>query len=270
MIEDHGENAAPSTAKDADGGASFGFREVSPTEKTALVRGVFDSVATRYDVMNDAMSGGVHRIWKSAMIDWLHPRPGMRMLDVAGGTGDIAFRILDKANRDVPEGKRPATVTVCDINEAMLSVGRDRAVNAGRLDNLDWIVGNAEALPYADCAYDAYTIAFGIRNVTDIPAALREARRVLKPGGRFLCLEFSNVEVPLLKQGYDFYSFSIVPQMGRLIAGDAESYRYLVESIRKFPAREAFAGMIEDAGFSRVSVRAMSGGIVALHSAWRV
>jgi demethylmenaquinone methyltransferase/2-methoxy-6-polyprenyl-1,4-benzoquinol methylase len=270
MIEDHRENTAPSGANDAEGGASFGFREVSPTEKTALVRGVFDSVATRYDVMNDAMSGGVHRIWKSAMIDWLRPRPGMRVLDVAGGTGDIAFRILDKANREVPEARTPATVTVCDINEAMLNVGRDRAVNAGRFDNLDWMVGNAEALPFADASYDAYTIAFGIRNVTDIPAALREARRVLKPGGRFLCLEFSNVDIPLLKQGYDFYSLNIVPQLGRLIAGDAESYRYLVESIRRFPDRETFAGMIEAAGLSRVSVRALSGGIVALHSAWRV
>ncbi|MEN3975478.1 bifunctional demethylmenaquinone methyltransferase/2-methoxy-6-polyprenyl-1,4-benzoquinol methylase UbiE [Emcibacter sp. SYSU 3D8] len=266
MIEDHGEN----TALSGEGGASFGFREVSPKEKTALVRGVFDSVASRYDVMNDAMSGGVHRLWKSAMIDWLHPRPGMRLLDVAGGTGDIAFRILDSANRDVPGGRTPAAVTVCDINEAMLNVGRDRAVNAGRLDNLDWMAGNAEALPFADASYDAYTIAFGIRNVTDIPAALREARRVLKPGGRFLCLEFSNVEVPLLKQGYDFYSLNVVPHMGRLIAGDAESYRYLVESIRRFPDRETFAAMIDEAGLSRVSARAMSGGIVALHSAWRV
>ena len=184
--------------------ATFGYQDVDPAEKPQLVRGVFDSVATRYDVMNDAMSGGVHRIWKSAMIDWLRPRPGMRVLDVAGGTGDIAFRILDKANREVPEFGTPATVTVCDINEAMLNVGRDRAVNAGRFDNLDWMVGNAEALPFADAAYDAYTIAFGIRNVTDIPAALRQARRVLKPGGRFLCLEFSNVDIPLLKQGYDF------------------------------------------------------------------
>lgn len=266
MIEDHGENTAPS----ADGSASFGFREVSRAEKSALVRGVFTSVATRYDVMNDAMSGGVHRLWKSAMIDWLKPRPGMRLLDVAGGTGDIAFRILDSANKALAEGKTPAAVTVCDINEAMLSVGRDRAVDAGRLDNLDWIVGNAEALPFDTARYDAYTIAFGIRNVTDIPAALREARRVLKPGGRFLCLEFSNVEIRPLEALYDFYSFNIVPQLGRMIAGDADSYRYLVESIRRFPDRETFKGMIEDAGFGRVSCRALSGGIVALHSGWRI
>jgi ubiquinone/menaquinone biosynthesis methyltransferase len=265
MIEDHGENTAPS----AEAAASFGFREVSPTEKTALVRGVFNSVASRYDIMNDAMSAGVHRLWKTAMIDWLKPRPGMRLLDVAGGTGDIAFRILDRANRDLPEGRTPATVTVCDINEAMLSVGRDRAIDAGRLDNLDWIVGNAEALPFEDVSYDAYTIAFGIRNVTDIAAALREARRVLKPGGRFLCLEFSNVGLPVLAPAYDFYSFKVVPLLGRMIAGDADSYRYLVESIRRFPDRQTFAGMIEAAGFGRVSVRAMSGGIVALHSAWR-
>jgi ubiquinone/menaquinone biosynthesis methyltransferase len=266
MIEDQGENTPPS----GEGGASFGFREVSPPEKTRLVRGVFDSVASRYDLMNDAMSGGLHRIWKASMIDWLKPRPGMRLLDVAGGTGDIAFRILDSANRDLPEGRTPAHVTVCDINEQMLRVGRDRAVNAGRLDNLDWVVGNAEALPFASASRDAYTIAFGIRNVTDIPAALREARRVLKPGGRFLCLEFSQLGLKALEPVYDFYSFRIVPQMGRLIAQDAESYRYLVESIRRFPGREAFESMIRDAGFGRVSSRPMSGGIVALHSAWRV
>ncbi|MBI1179039.1 MAG: bifunctional demethylmenaquinone methyltransferase/2-methoxy-6-polyprenyl-1,4-benzoquinol methylase UbiE [Alphaproteobacteria bacterium] len=266
MIEDQGENAAPSE----EGGASFGFREVSPGEKTRLVRSVFDSVATRYDVMNDAMSGGVHRLWKASMIDWLRPRRGMRVLDVAGGTGDIAFRILDAANRDLPGGARPAAVTVCDINEAMLRVGRDRAVDRGRLDNLDWIVGNAEALPFDGASYDAYTIAFGIRNVTDIPAALREARRVLKPGGRFLCLEFSQLSARALEPAYDFYSFRIVPQLGRLIAGDAESYRYLVESIRRFPGREVFAGMIREAGFGRVDSRPLAGGIVALHSAWRV
>jgi demethylmenaquinone methyltransferase/2-methoxy-6-polyprenyl-1,4-benzoquinol methylase len=264
MIEDHGENAAPSEQ------ASFGFRQVSPAEKTALVRGVFESVATRYDLMNDVMSGGLHRLWKAAMVDWLRPRPGQRLLDVAGGTGDIAFRILDRANRARPEGRAPASVAVCDINEAMLRVGRDRAVDAGRLDNLEWVVGNAEALPFADRAYDAYTIAFGIRNVTDMPAALREARRVLRPGGRFLCLEFSQLSLPALRRAYDFYSFRVVPGMGRLIAGDADSYRYLVESIRRFPDRETFSATIADAGFSRVACRTLSGGIVALHSAWRV
>lgn len=270
MIEDHRENTAPSGADDAEGGASFGFREVSPTEKTALVRGVFDSVATRYDVMNDAMSGGVHRIWKSAMIDWLRPRPGMRMLDVAGGTGDIAFRILDKANREVPASRTPATVTVCDINEAMLNVGRDRAVNAGRFDNLDWMVGNAEALPFADAAYDAYTIAFGIRNVTDIPAALKEAHRVLKFGGRFFCLEFSTTEWPGFGEIYDVYSEKLVPRIGQAVAGDADSYRYLIESIRRFPKMPEFAAMIEAAGFKNVKYRPILGGAVAIHSGWKI
>ncbi len=267
MIEKNAENTASS---DDPGTVDFGFSEVAPEEKTALVRGVFSSVADRYDVMNDAMSAGIHRLWKSAMIDWLQPRPGMTVLDVAGGTGDIAFRILDRANADVNEWQSPARVTVCDINGEMLRVGRDRAVDKGRLDHLDWLCGNAEALPLKDKSVDAYTIAFGIRNVTDIPAALREAKRVLKPGGRFLCLEFSNVEQQALRRLYDAYSMNVVPQLGRMIAGDSESYRYLVESIRRFPNREAFAEMIEEAGFARVSHRAMTAGVVAMHSGWRV
>ncbi|MFN3230821.1 MAG: bifunctional demethylmenaquinone methyltransferase/2-methoxy-6-polyprenyl-1,4-benzoquinol methylase UbiE [Alphaproteobacteria bacterium] len=267
MIEENAENTASSGE---DYTVDFGFRQVSAPEKTALVGGVFSSVATRYDIMNDAMSGGIHRLWKSAMIDWLRPRPGMHILDVAGGTGDIAFRILDRANRELAESQPPAHVSVCDINADMLRVGRDRSVDAGRLDHLDWLCGNAEALPLADRSVDAYTIAFGIRNVTDIPAALREARRVLKPGGRFLCLEFSTVNHAVLRRLYDAYSINIVPQMGRMIAGDAESYRYLVESIRKFPAPEPFAAMISDAGLSMVKHRQMTAGVVAMHSAWRI
>ena len=267
MIEKNAENTASSEDRET---VSFGFREVEPEEKTALVRSVFSSVAQRYDIMNDAMSGGLHRLWKRAMIDWLRPRPGMRVLDVAGGTGDIACRILDRANLGLSACATPARVSVCDINQEMVRVGRDRAVDRARLDNLDWICGNGEALPFADKSFDAYTIAFGIRNVTDIDAALHEARRVLKPGGRFLCLEFSTLERDSLKRLYDLYSMEVVPRLGQAIAGDADSYRYLVESIRRFPDRDAFAEMIAAAGLGRVDHRAMSGGIVALHSAWRI
>lgn len=247
--------------------AQFGFEAVSPDEKTQRVHDVFSSVASRYDVMNDAMSGGLHRLWKTAMVDTLKPRPGMAVLDVAGGTGDIAFRILDASAKNQAGS---ASVTVCDINDAMLREGRDRAVDQGRLDHLDWLCGNAEALPVADRSVDAYTIAFGIRNVTDIPAALAEARRVLKPGGRFLCLEFSPQQHAALQPLYDTYSFHVIPRLGQLIAGDSDSYRYLVESIRQFPAPDDFTAMIEDAGLSRVTHRTMTGGVVALHSAWRV
>ena len=240
--------------------ASFGFRDVRAAEKSSLVRGVFDSVASKYDIMNDAMSFGMHRLWKSAMIDWLNPRPGMHVLDVAGGTGDIAVKCLE----------RGAAVTICDINYAMLSEGRDKRFDQGISAGLDWICGDAEALPFEDASMDAYTVAFGIRNVTHIPAALAEARRVLKPGGRFLCLEFSHMVVPGLDSVYDAYSFHLIPQIGQLIAGDAESYRYLVESIRRFPDQETFAAMIADAGLGRVNYRNLSGGIVALHSAWRL
>jgi demethylmenaquinone methyltransferase/2-methoxy-6-polyprenyl-1,4-benzoquinol methylase len=240
--------------------ASFGFREVRAAEKASLVRGVFDSVASKYDVMNDAMSLGLHRLWKAAMIDWLAPRPGMGILDVAGGTGDIAVKCLE----------RGATVTICDINYAMLSEGRDKRFDQGIVSGLDWICGDAESLPFTDASMHAYTIAFGIRNVTHIPAALAEARRVLKPGGRFLCLEFSRMAVPGLAKVYDAYSFHVIPQIGQWIAGDAESYRYLVESIRRFPDQERFAAMISEAGLGRVSYRNLSGGIVAMHSAWRL
>ncbi|HKD46798.1 MAG TPA: bifunctional demethylmenaquinone methyltransferase/2-methoxy-6-polyprenyl-1,4-benzoquinol methylase UbiE [Rhizomicrobium sp.] len=245
--------------------ASFGFRDVPEAEKQGLVRQVFSSVASRYDLMNDLMSGGIHRIWKDAMVEWLNPQPGWHALDVAGGTGDIAMRItgLTRARADA------ARVTVCDINADMLAEGKRRA-EARREDTIEWVCGDAEKLPFPDAHFDGYTIAFGIRNVTHIERALEEARRVLKPGGRFLCLEFSKVEVPGLDKLYDAYSFNLLPKMGGLVAGDAESYRYLAESIRRFPSREAFAALIGDAGLDRVKVRALSGGIVAMHSAWRL
>ena len=249
---------------------SFGFESVSSAEKTERVRGVFSSVASKYDIMNDAMSLGIHRLWKAAMMDWLKPRPGQQVLDVAGGTGDIAFRILDRANRDLTPAQEPAHVTICDINEAMVSEGRDRAINDGRLTGLDYICGNAECLPVPDNAFDVYTIAFGIRNVTHIYKALAEAHRVLKPGGRFLCLEFSHPDSPLIAKPYDVYSFGIIPRLGGLIADDRASYQYLVESIRKFPTREDFATMIKEAGLEQVNVRVMSGGLVAMHSARKI
>lgn len=241
----------------------FGFKDVPVSEKAGLVRGVFDSVAENYDLMNDLMSAGVHRLWKTAMMDWLMPRPGQHLLDVAGGTGDIAFKFLDRIKGD-------GQVTVLDINHAMLSVGQDRALDQGRLEGLRWVNGDAMALPLDDKSVDAYTIAFGIRNVTDIPLALREARRVLKPGGRFMCLEFSTVSQPGLKEFYDFYSFNILPKIGGMVAGDKESYQYLVESIRKFPDAEGFKAMILEAGLGQVKYRKLSGGIAAIHSAWRI
>ena len=246
--------------------ADFGFRRVPREAKAGLVRGVFDSVADRYDLMNDLLSGGIHRLWKTVMIDWLDPRPPMRLLDVAGGTGDIAFRFLERVGG-------PATgarASVCDINARMIGVGRDRGYDRGLTEGIDWLCGDAEHLPVADCSVDAYTIAFGIRNVTDVPAALAEARRVLKPGGRFLCLEFSHVLVPGLDRLYESYSFSVLPKLGQWVAGDGEAYRYLAESIRRFPDQARFAAMIAQAGLSQVKVRNLSGGIAALHSAWRI
>ena len=245
--------------------ASFGFRDVPEAEKEGLVREVFSSVAARYDLMNDVMSGGVHRIWKDAMVEWLNPQPGWRVLDVAGGTGDIAFRISGMARARGGE----AAITVCDINAAMLGEGRRRAEAKGE-SSIEWVCGDAERLPFPDAHFDAYTIAFGIRNVTHIDAALREARRVLKPGGRFLCLEFSKVTVPGLDALYDAYSFKLLPKMGTLVAGDAESYRYLAESIRRFPPPDQFARMIAQADLGQVKIRILSGGIAAIHSAWRI
>jgi demethylmenaquinone methyltransferase/2-methoxy-6-polyprenyl-1,4-benzoquinol methylase len=245
--------------------ASFGFRDVPEAEKEGLVREVFSSVAARYDLMNDLMSAGVHRIWKDAMVEWLNPRPGWRVLDVAGGTGDIAFRIADMAKLRGGE----ADVTVCDINAQMLGEGVRRAAEKNE-SAIQWVCGDAEKLPVPDNHFDAYTIAFGIRNVTHLDVALREAFRVLKPGGRFLCLEFSKVEVPGLDTLYDAYSFKLLPKIGGMVAGDAQSYRYLAESIRRFPPQAEFSRMIGEAGLSQVKLRNLSGGIAAMHSAFKI
>ena len=239
----------------------FGYREVAKDEKASLVRDVFDSVAGKYDLMNDVMSLGVHRLWKSAMIDWLNPRPGMALVDVGGGTGDIAFRFRDAGG---------GPVTVVDINAEMLARGRDRALDRGILEGIDWVNGDAENLPLPDMTADAFTIAFCIRNVTHIERALAEARRVLKPGGRFLCLEFSQVDEPWLAKLYDAYSFKVLPELGARIADDRDAYQYLAESIRRFPDADTFAAMIAEAGLANVKVRRLSGGIAALHSAWRI
>ncbi len=239
----------------------FGYTSVGVDEKAGLVKGVFDSVAPRYDLMNDLMSIGVHRLWKRALIDALNPQPHMALLDVGGGTGDIAFRFLKRGGSEV---------TVCDINDEMLDVGRDRAVDRGVLEGISWINGDAENLPVPDASFDAFTIAFCIRNVTHIERALSEARRVLKPGGRFLCLEFSHVVLPVVERLYNAYSFGVLPRLGQLVAGDAESYRYLAESIRRFPDQQTFADMITEAGLEQVGYRNLSGGIAALHTAWRI
>jgi len=243
--------------------ASFGFRQVAEDEKAGLVRGVFDRVAKRYDLMNDLMSLGVHRLWKSVLIDMLNPRPGMHLLDVAGGTGDIAQRFLRRL-----DGK--GRVSVCDINAEMIGVGRDRAIDAGLPGVIEWLVGDAEALPLQDGSVDAYTIAFGLRNVTHIGRALEQARRVLKPGGRFLCLEFSHVSVPLLGAIYDRYSFSVLPWLGQMVAQDRDAYVYLAESIRRFPKQAELAAMMQRAGLARAQWRDLSGGIVAIHGGWRL
>jgi demethylmenaquinone methyltransferase/2-methoxy-6-polyprenyl-1,4-benzoquinol methylase len=244
----------------------FGFRDVPLGDKQTLVNDVFHSVAQRYDLMNDLMSAGLHRVWKEAMITALNPPRNdapFALLDVAGGTGDIAFRAAKAAG----SGFR---ATVCDINSDMLAVGRARAAARRLDDRASFVEGNAEALAFPDRSFDAYTIAFGIRNVPRIDLALNEAFRVLKPGSRFLCLEFSTVDVPGLDRLYDFFSFNVIPPLGGAVTGDAESYRYLVESIRKFPKPAAFAEMIGGAGFSRVNWQSLSGGIVALHSGWRL
>jgi demethylmenaquinone methyltransferase/2-methoxy-6-polyprenyl-1,4-benzoquinol methylase len=240
----------------------FGFQDVPEADKAGLVHGVFSRVASKYDVMNDLMSLGIHRIWKDAMIDWLAPRSGQRLLDVAGGTGDVAFRFLKRAPA--------ATAVVCDLTEPMLVEGRKRAEAAKLAESLDWVVGDAMALPFPDNIFDVYTISFGIRNVTRIPDALAEAYRVLKPGGRILVLEFSQIPNELMQKAYDIYSFSVIPVMGQIVANDRDSYQYLVESIRKFPDQETFATMIRGAGFGQVKYRNLSMGIAALHSGWKL
>ena len=243
----------------------FGYSEVPLGEKQGLVDNVFHKVAQRYDVMNDLMSGGLHRVWKDVLVGKVHPsrRAPFKHLDVAGGTGDIAFRV---ARAGGPQTK----VTVLDINGDMLGVGRERAEKKGLSDQLTFVEANAEDLPFPDGEFDAYTIAFGIRNVPRIEKALAEAYRTLKRGGRFLCLEFSHVEAPFLAKIYESYSFSMIPLIGRLVAGEAEPYRYLVESIRQFPPAEEFAAMIEQAGFQRVGFTRLTGGIVAIHSGWKL
>jgi demethylmenaquinone methyltransferase/2-methoxy-6-polyprenyl-1,4-benzoquinol methylase len=238
---------------------SFGYSEVSPSEKTEKVGAVFRSVAARYDLMNDAMSGGMHRLWKDRFVRRVKPRDGETMLDMAGGTGDIAFRLA----------KSGAQITVADINPAMLEVGMERAKKRG-IDGLVWAEQNAETLSFADKSFDAYTIAFGIRNVTHIQQALDEAHRVLKRGGRFFCLEFSTTLWPGFADVYDAYSHHIVPKVGKLLAKDEESYRYLIESIRRFPDMEAFKGMIARAGFVQPQVEPLLGGLVAIHSGWKI
>lgn len=240
---------------------SFGFKDVSASEKTALVHDVFASVAGKYDLMNDLMSLGIHRLWKTAMLDWLAPRAGQTMVDVGGGTGDITFRWLERGG---------GPVQVVDYAAEMIGVGRDRAIDKGILDGITWCAGNAEALPLEDQSVDVYASAFCLRNVAHLDRALSEAHRVLKPGGRFMCLEFSHLIIPALKQAYDAWSFKVLPALGERVAADRDSYVYLAESIRKFPDQKTYAAMIGDAGLGQIKVRNLSGGIAALHSAWRI
>jgi demethylmenaquinone methyltransferase/2-methoxy-6-polyprenyl-1,4-benzoquinol methylase len=247
--------------------ATFGFRDVDPREKPGLVRGVFDRVASRYDLMNDVMSAGVHRLWKDAAAARLNPQPGETIIDCAGGTGDMARRFADLARRARERrGGEDAQILVIDYNAEMIAAGRARGLEP----EIAWAVGDAQKLPLPDACADAYVISFGIRNVTDIPAALREARRVLRPGGRFLCLEFSRPPAPALARLYDAYSFRVIPFMGEQIAGDRASYQYLVESIRRFPDQRTFQSMIEAAGFRRAGYTNFTGGVAALHHGWAV
>jgi demethylmenaquinone methyltransferase/2-methoxy-6-polyprenyl-1,4-benzoquinol methylase len=240
----------------------FGFETIPEADKAGRVQGIFTSVADRYDLMNDLMSGGLHRLWKDAAVDWLAPRPGMRVLDVAGGTGDLAFRILAR--------QRSAHVTVLDLTPSMLAEGRRRAEAQALSPRLSWVAGDAMTLPFPNASFDAYTISFGIRNVTRPEAALAEAFRVLRRGGRLLVLEFSRVPVPFLEKAYDLYSFQVIPRMGEAVTGDRASYQYLVESIRRFPDQETFLSMIRGAGFENAAFRNLSLGVAAIHSAWKI
>ncbi|MFT6169468.1 MAG: demethylmenaquinone methyltransferase/2-methoxy-6-polyprenyl-1,4-benzoquinol methylase [Celeribacter sp.] len=240
----------------------FGFKDVNEDQKAGMVHEVFTNVASKYDVMNDVMSMGIHRVWKDAMMDWLAPRPHQRLLDVAGGTGDVSFRFLKRAPG--------ATSVVLDMTESMLVEGRKRAEAEQMARDLSWVTGDAMALPFEDNQFDVYTISFGIRNVTRVNEALSEAYRVLKPGGRLMVLEFSQLPNPVMQKAYDLYSFNVIPKMGQLIANDADSYQYLVESIRKFPDQETFLSMIRDAGFVNTSYRNLSLGIAALHTGWKI
>ena len=241
----------------------FGYNRVKPEEKTRRVVSVFDSVADKYDLMNDLMSGGIHRLWKNRFVQMMHPRAARKLLDVAGGTGDIAFRYRAKAGEN-------AQITVCDLNREMLKVGRDRAVDRGYLKGFEWVPGNAEKLPFDDCSFHLYSIAFGLRNVTHIDDALAEAYRVLKPGGAFFCLEFSHVKNAALRKIYDEYSFRVIPKIGEAVANDRDSYQYLVESIRQFPKQAELAGRMKEAGFESVKAINLSGGIAAIHTGVRL
>ena len=240
----------------------FGFKTVTETEKVEKVHGVFSSVASKYDIMNDVMSVGIHRIWKEAMMDWLAPRPGQSLLDVAGGTGDVSFKFLGRAGH--------GHATVCDLTEGMLIEGRKRSEAEKNVESMDWVVGDAMDLPFPDNTFDVYTISFGIRNVARPQVALEEAYRVLKPGGRLMVLEFSQIPTPMLQKAYDLYSFNVIPKMGKLIANDSESYQYLVESIRKFPDQDTFLDMVKTAGFENAAYRNLTLGIAALHSGWKI
>jgi demethylmenaquinone methyltransferase/2-methoxy-6-polyprenyl-1,4-benzoquinol methylase len=248
--------------QDADKTTHFGFETVPEHEKAGRVQGVFNSVAGKYDIMNDVMSLGIHRVWKEAMMDWLAPRPGQKLLDVAGGTGDVSFKFLGRAGH--------GHATVLDLTEPMLVEGRKRAEADSLTGSLDWVVGDAMSLPFPDNTFDVYTISFGIRNVTRPQEALNEAYRVLRPGGRLMVLEFSQLPNPAMQKAYDLYSFNVIPRMGQAIAGDRDSYQYLVESIRNFPDQETFLSMVRTAGFGQAKYRNLSMGIAALHSGWKI
>jgi demethylmenaquinone methyltransferase/2-methoxy-6-polyprenyl-1,4-benzoquinol methylase len=259
-----GYSAPVMTTSDAPSGGDtthFGYRTVSTAEKPALVRGVFDDVARKYDLMNDLMSMGVHRLWKRFFLDRIQPHPGRTLLDLGGGTGDIAFGWRERGG---------GPVTVCDLTQGMLQVGRDRAIDRNLGEGIEWICGDAESLPFPDMSFNTCTIAFCLRNVTHIDAALAEAYRVLKPGGRFFCLEFSKVALPPLAKLYDRYSFSVLPMLGRVIAGNRDAYQYLAESIRRFPPQDELVARMTAAGFDQVRYANLSGGIVAIHSGWRL